>query len=488
MSQLDKSSIRLSSGQTKPVEEHDKEDILKLVSRLRIDKMGQFEEILRDIFEILSRNKECLENVIKSDLLNSLAKILTKETNEKLRDLCLLILPSVCLNDMDEDSVIQADLIVTPLIVMAQSFNAEISEKAVESICKLVKKSDKVRICMVRSAFVERVQCILEEGQEEDSDESNSTIPIHAQVGLLEVVRILLENGQDDQRTSNGESKGKEEYKIKEDQKEEKKDDKKLTTRSFGRGLQPKRAGFGQMYSSFIGKGANQVALKARVILGLANQMNWKGEEKRFKEQFKRKVDDSEAAIQKQRGEIDFKFAPSTVLAGINTNGKKVTASKDQYKTVCIDPPVVASGSGPIVRCEITFDSVSSGYCGFGLIMSDFVVPDGQSSYTSQPYYTYTLMFHQNGNTYRCNSGLGGNGTFSSGNNLAIEVDMSKQPHVAYFFINNAEQPHYFAGFPDSVKFFVSFYSTNEAFTLTSLKYIPRLSVSNFTNKTARYW
>ncbi|KAA6395705.1 MAG: hypothetical protein EZS28_008772, partial [Streblomastix strix] len=321
----------------------------------------------------------------------------------------------------------------------------------------------------------------------------------HAQVGLLEVVRILLENGvicpgmfnliyflefiveQDNIRKQQGDKS-----KDKEEKKEEKKEDLKISKKSLGKGSQPSAGRFDK-YNKHISKGANQVALKARVILGLANQLDLKSEEKQFKERYKRKTEEFEASLQQQIGEIDFKFAPGTTVNYVTVSGKKCTLTSNTYKTVCLEPPVVASGSGPIVRCEITFDYVQN-YCGFGLIMTGFGVLDGNQAYEASPYYTYTMTYHQNGNIYRNGNNWGDTSGFSSGQRLAIEVDMSKQPHVAYFFVNDALQGGYMLGIPDNVKFFACFYNKNDAFTVTSMKKLPRPSITDLSGKTARYW
>ncbi|KAA6397895.1 MAG: hypothetical protein EZS28_006572, partial [Streblomastix strix] len=201
----------------------------------------------------------------------------------------------------------------------------------------------------------------------------------------------------------------------------------------------------------------NQVVLTALAILGLADKMHLKDQEKQFKESYILEKYELDIKESKQNGDIEFKFAPGS-LNNVGVSGKKATYNTSNYKTVIFDPPIISSEYGPIVRCDITFDSCSSNYCGFGLIMSDFVIPDGNRAYNSNPWQAFMLMYHQDGNVYHCGNTWSGNSSYGSGHRLAIEVDMSKKPHVAYFFYNDNEQSQYVQGIPESVKFFVCVY------------------------------
>ncbi|KAA6394962.1 MAG: hypothetical protein EZS28_009511 [Streblomastix strix] len=181
------------------------------------------------------------------------------------------------------------------------------------------------------------------------------------------------------------------------------------------------------------------------------------------------------AIINKEPGDVEF----------IDIDGvqKKINKKKDECNTISLDQ-VLENG---IWTLETMFQ-ITYGNAAIGIVRDSYDIP-AKAYYCWKPHTQNITAFCGGYSAYPVwyrDRGTDGNGKFKDNQILRLEFDSFKGTLI--LFIDNVQQPVYFTGIREKVRFIVYMYGKGTSFTIRSLKKLIAPTSVHLENEKAIKW
>ncbi|KAA6377435.1 MAG: hypothetical protein EZS28_027037, partial [Streblomastix strix] len=184
--------------------------------------------------------------------------------------------------------------------------------------------------------------------------------------------------------------------------------------------------------------------------------------------------------------QISVPIIPTLIIPSQNygkVNGLTFIKSQNGFISVLVDP-IITSG---VVRFEVIVKEHENNYFSFGLAESAVDFKSGERA-NDQGYKENTVRYDSDSELFHICSRSRINSTFKCGQRIAMEADMNSTPRRLTFFIDNVEQPLSVVGIPNSIRFWVSLFSTGSSFTITKFEKVASSMARGVSGSSAIEW
>ncbi|KAA6374141.1 MAG: hypothetical protein EZS28_030333 [Streblomastix strix] len=184
-----------------------------------------------------------------------------------------------------------------------------------------------------------------------------------------------------------------------------------------------------------------------------------------------------------RRIEIINKDPADIELVDIDSVQKKIIKKKIGFVTISLTQ-VFENG---ILSFETMFMK-TKGFAGIGIVRYSYDIP-ANACYCDKPHTDHIAAFCGRGYQYPVwykAKGTYGNAGFDTNQILRVEFDSFKGTLI--LFIDNVQQPVYFSGIKEKVRFIISMYEAGSSCTIHSLKKLQAPTSKHLSNEKAVKW
>ncbi|KAA6366636.1 MAG: hypothetical protein EZS28_037837 [Streblomastix strix] len=165
---------------------------------------------------------------------------------------------------------------------------------------------------------------------------------------------------------------------------------------------------------------------------------------------------------------------------------KKIYKKKDGVNTISLTQ-VLDNG---IWLIEALFQNTYGLGCGFpaiGIVRDSYDIP-AKAGYASKPHTDHIAAFCTGGNYPVYYKGYGTKGNYKFKDNQVLRLEFDSFKGTLILFIDYVQQPVYFSGIKEKVRFIISLYKPGSSCTIRSLKKLQAPTSKQIANEKAIKW
>ncbi|KAA6378955.1 MAG: hypothetical protein EZS28_025518 [Streblomastix strix] len=437
--------------------------IKQIIDDLESDNSNIYAPALRKLLDIVVDSHESKGLALMHKLIPLLNKFAGNVENNEEFVLSTTILHLIGVRNGTNDKTILAGAITESLIISIFSPDEKASKSGSKALCELIEENKIIRHSLIIMGFIQKVQHAFTNSSQSSSSQINSltedVTPYHVKCGLLDILLKITTTADDLKPIAN---------------------------------LIPVLIDLKNNEEKELKKKADNIL----AILGSQGIIDPSSETKMKDEKIKQLEDDNsklkeEIVKLKSMQSQDFPITlhnpnpPLIDFSDINATMKIITLKQQKPSTISFSQVLQSD----IWSMETVFSGTRGGDAAIGIVRDSYKIP-AEAYPDSEPHYQHMAAYKGKHfqNNFVCYKGIKteGNVAFTDGSILRQEYNSGKR--TVTFFVNEVQQPVYFAGVNEKVRFFIYLFPEGSSCTILSFKKLAIASAVSELNKKAVQW
>ncbi|KAA6375815.1 MAG: hypothetical protein EZS28_028659 [Streblomastix strix] len=495
-----------------------------MIQDLESDNTNLHVPALRRLLDIILDNPGNYELILQNRIIPLMNKFTGNINQNEEFALSTTIVHLIGVRGAIEDKTVLVEAATEPLIRMIHQSDEKISKCGSKALGDLIEENEIIRHSLLSTGFAQIVLHTLSLGTQSQqsssssssSSQTDSSIPIHVKNGILDVLFKLIGSSQNlealsvlipilEQMKTNGEQ----ELKNKAKKILGLLSSEGITFSSSSSKEKDERIQLIESEKIKQGEEINKMKEEIEKIKREKDEENVKLKEEIEKE--KKRADETEEKVrkveqekeqekqEKEKKEAELKkLNEKPIIAIINPDPtdiefadvdgtmKKISKKLQKWNTVSLTQVM----DHDIWSMEVMFNNTRNAYAAVGIVRDTFNIPAGIRPRTERPQ-TDNIAIYQgqgldDGHAHYKGSCTEGNTGFQDNQIVKMELDFGKGTLI--FFLDGTQQPVYFQGIKEKVRFVIAMEYAGSVCTIRSLKKLLAPTSGHVANEKSVQW